>query len=314
MKIGIISYNNSENLGDYIQTIAVEQLLGRKATHFDRETLHLDPEKEHKLLVNGWFMEQPENWPPHPRFTPLFFSFHLNPTAERHLLNPEGIAYFQKHQPIGCRDHYTRKKLQEHGIEAYFSACVTLGLSQPQPKNQKDKRSPVMVLSALERLESMGKALDANSGGLWQGIKAMYNRFRFSNAQKRLNDFLNRIDAPIEYRSQILPPLSLTPTQRFEKAQEQLAAIAQARLVITSRIHSALPAVAMGVPVLFLTDGLEHPNQSSRLEGLSQFFTCIQSNQLTTIRWETLQNPQNPESYMAIMKQKVDQFLETDKK
>ena len=142
----------------------------------------------------------------------------------------------------------------------------------------------------------------------------MYNRFRFSNAQKRLNDFLNRIDAPIEYRSQILPPLSLTPTQRFEKAQEQLAAIAQARLVITSRIHSALPAVAMGVPVLFLTDGLEHPNQSSRLEGLSQFFTCIQSNQLTTIRWETLQNPQNPESYMAIMKQKVDQFLETDKK
>jgi hypothetical protein len=65
---------------------------------------------------------------------------------------------------------------------------------------------------------------------------------------------------------------------------------------------------------LFLTDGLEHSNQSSRLEGLSQFFTCISSNQLKTIDWETLENPQNPEPYVAKMKEKVNQFLETDKK
>ena len=95
MKTGIISYSTSDNLGDYIQTIAVEQLLREKATHFDREMLHLNPEKEYKLLINGWFMEQPTHWPPHPRFTPLFFSFHLNPTAEDHLLTPEGVAYLK---------------------------------------------------------------------------------------------------------------------------------------------------------------------------------------------------------------------------
>jgi hypothetical protein len=50
------------------------------------------------------------------------------------------------------------------------------------------------------------------------------------------------------------------------------------------------------------------------LEGLSQFFTCINSNQLKTIDWETLENPQNPEPYVAKMKEKVNQFLETDKK
>lgn len=314
MKTGIISYITSDNLGDYIQTIAVEQLLREKATHFDREMLHLNPEKEYKLLINGWFMEQPTHWPPHPRFTPLFFSFHLNPTAEDHLLTPEGVAYFQKHQPIGCRDHYTRKKLQKHGIEAYFSACVTLGLSQSQLKTESNKIPSILVMSAFERLESMGKALDRKSGGGWQRLKAAYNRFRFSKAHKRLNAFLNQVDAPVLYRSQILPPSSLTPGERFEKAQEQLAVIAQARLVITSRIHTALPAVAMGTPVLFLTDGLEHPNQSSRLEGLSQFFTCINSNQLKTIDWETLENPQNPEPYVAKMKEKVNQFLETDKK
>jgi hypothetical protein len=51
-------------------------------------------------------------------------------------------------------------------------------------------------------------------------------------------------------------------------------------MVITSRIHSALPAVAFGTPVLFLSDGLEHPNQKSRLEGLESFFRILNTEAL----------------------------------
>ena len=51
-------------------------------------------------------------------------------------------------------------------------------------------------------------------------------------------------------------------------------------MLITSRIHSALPAVAFGTPVLFLSDGLEHPNQKSRLEGMESFFKVIHTKEL----------------------------------
>ena len=42
----------------------------------------------------------------------------------------------------------------------------------------------------------------------------------------------------------------------------------------------SVPAAAFGTPVIFLSDGLEHPNQKSRLEGLDSFFTIITSRQL----------------------------------
>jgi hypothetical protein len=51
-------------------------------------------------------------------------------------------------------------------------------------------------------------------------------------------------------------------------------------LVITSRIHSALPAVAFETPVLFISDGLEHINQKSRLQGMELFFPIINSKDL----------------------------------
>ena len=73
--------------------------------------------------------------------------------------------------------------------------------------------------------------------------------------------------------------------ERIEKAKLQLKNIASAKLVITSRIHTALPAVAFGTPVLFLSDGLEHPNQKSRLDGMEQFFPIINSKDLR--EWET---------------------------
>ena len=51
-------------------------------------------------------------------------------------------------------------------------------------------------------------------------------------------------------------------------------------MVITSRIHSALPAVAFGTPVLFISDGLEHINQKSRLQGMELFFPILNSKDL----------------------------------
>lgn len=309
MKQAVISYQHSDNLGDYIQTLAAEQYLSGDMTRFDRDTLHIEPENEYKLLINGWFMEKPKNWPPHPKFKPLFLSFHLNPTAEKQMLNPEGVAYLKKHQPIGCRDKHTLRRLQSHGIEAYFTACLTLGLSLPTASSKQTKKAPILVVSAFERLATMGKALDSKSKGVFQQLKAGYNRYRYKKAQQRLNTFLSRIENEVVYKSQIVTAKNTTSETLFQLAQSQLEAIAVARLVITSRIHTALPAVALGIPVVFLTDGLEHPNQKSRLEGMTSFFTCINSKELKSLQWEQLEATENHRPFVEKMQSEISTFF-----
>ena len=120
----------------------------------------------------------------------------------------------------------------------------------------------------------MGKPLNSKTSGIGHFIKARYNSYRYQS-KNSFESFLQQTRLPVRYASQIIDDKKLNVEQRFQKAQEQLKAIAEAQLIITSRIHTALPAVALETPVLFLTDGLEHRNQSSRLDGLSQFSVAL---------------------------------------
>ena len=312
MKFKIIGYEASKNLGDYIQTIAAAQFFGADISLIDRELLHINPQKKHALLLSGWFMENPKNWPPHPFYKPQFLSFHLNPTAEKRILNAEGVEYLKKHQPIGCRDTHTQKQLQAKGITAYFSGCLTLALDPKKLFDTPPKKDHhILVLSVFERLQHLGKPLDKSTINMLHQGKAVWNRFRFKKAKKRLEAFLQKSRQPVQYRSQILTDNALSETERMNKAKEQLLAIAQAALVITSRIHTALPAVALGTPVLFLMDGLEHPNQKSRLEGLTRFFTCKHSRELNTLDWKAIQNKKTHRPFVEAMTKRLDNFTST---
>ena len=65
--------------------------------------------------------------------------------------------------------------------------------------------------------------------------------------------------------------------ERFETAQHFLDELAQAKLVITSRIHTALPCLAFGTPVVFINSGFEDQN---RLNGLIDFMNQINPNEI----------------------------------
>lgn len=56
------------------------------------------------------------------------------------------------------------------------------------------------------------------------------------------------------------------PQRRLELAQERLRVIASASCVVTTRLHAALPAAAMGIPVLLIP-----PPNDPRFKGLLQF-------------------------------------------
>tara|TARA_B100000686_G_C16806896_1_gene991994 strand:- start:21957 stop:22907 length:951 start_codon:yes stop_codon:yes gene_type:complete len=282
-KKAILSYPNSKNLGDYIQSIAAKKFIDEDAICIDREKLNTYNGDKVKLIMNGWFMQNPNNWPPSNKIKPLFISFHINPTAKNTMLSEESIKYFKKHQPIGCRDIYTKKILASKGIKSYFSGCLTITITN----RNAYKKEGILVLSALDRITpSINKQINFNIifslNFLIKCFKAPFKTISYYIAKKRLNKFLNRQNSKITFASQIINK-KYSEEKLFSLAQNQLNLIAKSELVITSRIHTALPAISLGTKVIFILDGLEHPNQRSRIEGLSDyFFSCRAKDLLKT--------------------------------
>ena len=116
------------NIGDYIQALASAQFLPSVDGFVDREQLKDYSGQECRMIMNGWFMHNPEQWPPSPLIHPLFVAFHINTLAEDVMLGEESLRYLKRHEPIGCRDIRTADILKNKGVEAYFSGCMTLTL------------------------------------------------------------------------------------------------------------------------------------------------------------------------------------------
>ncbi|HBR2890425.1 TPA: polysaccharide pyruvyl transferase family protein, partial [Klebsiella pneumoniae] len=61
----------------------------------------------------------------------------------------------------------------------------------------------------------------------------------------------------------------------FKMADEYLKRLASAKLVVTSRIHTALPCLAIGTPVIFVNGGFKTKVDNCRFDGLFDFFNRI---------------------------------------
>ena len=129
---------NQINIGDYIQSLAASQFLPSIDGFVQREKLNQYSSEEVTIIMNGWFMHQPENWPPSPQINPIFLSFHLNILAKDQLLSEKSVAYFKKHKPIGCRDFQSVQFLKSKNVDAYFSGCLTLTLGEKYFSKEKE--------------------------------------------------------------------------------------------------------------------------------------------------------------------------------
>ena len=307
----VLSYPKSNNLGDFIQSIAAKHQLNEKETfELDRDQLHIYNGPKVFLIMNGWFMEQSKNWPPSKKITPLFLSFHLNPTAKKNMLTENGIKYFKKHQPIGCRDYYTQKLLSSYGIKTYFSGCLTLTLNREKFNIKSNHRSGIYLISPMERLLPKNEIV---FGNMFQKLifnlkRAAINKIKYLRAIKRLNNFLKDEKEEIYNISQIIDSSKYSKEKKTELAEQHLKYIAKAKLVITSRIHSALPAVAFGTPVLFLSDGLKHINQWSRLDGMNNFFLMLNSRDLKNFDLNKIKNTKRHTPFVNRMRKEIISF------
>ena len=277
--IGVIDYHQpdqvraSSNVGDYVQTLAMlgnlarftdctftgEDGLGdlmtdlqeRVRTHHRELTLpgrpgqahlievnrdfsRLDPIPEHTWMVAfGWHMHSLFDlrfgFPYHPNVAPIFLSFHLN---RPQLLTDEAIDYLRSHGPIGCRDWGTVDILLSEGIDAFFTGCLTSTVNA--------------VFPTAEALGATPDTIGLIDVGPDVGSKARRPVERISHAGQ-------------EFREAGLIEGVAAATELLERYQRRYVRI------VTSRLHSYLPATSLGIEVRFTP---KNPSDV-RFDGLS---------------------------------------------
>lgn len=213
------------NIGDIIQTIAVEYLYQLMGVSTDQiigiSKYSLNSYQGEKVVVpiTGFFNERPDmgEVPFSDNIIPVFLGYHLG----WGLHNEKVLEFFKKYQPIGCRDSFTQKAFEALGVSAYVCGCPTIIF----PRRVKSNK---------------------------------YDKVFFVDTPKELDNFVpSKIKNKIEYISHIVT-LKKVPLSCFE--YEELVGYTQsllnryrdeAALVVTSRIHCAIPCIAMGIPVIF---------------------------------------------------------------
>ena len=144
MSYGLLTYDENKrffNVGDYVQSLAAKQFLPQVDHYINRERLGEYEGDSTQIILNGWFTHNVHHWVPSQAVDPLFVSFHVNNTAAPFMLTPEAVAYLKEHEPIGCRDKFSAQILQEKGVDAYFTGCLTLTLdSYKVPDSERGMR------------------------------------------------------------------------------------------------------------------------------------------------------------------------------
>lgn len=254
---GTLSYNariritRLPNIGDEIQGFPGIQFLPYLDTFVERDTLgDYGHGGNITLFFNAWWGSPYAQWPPTPNVHPIMLSVHIGSgmadSWARH------VGYLRGKQPIGCRDTNTLEFLHKRDIKAFFSACMTLLIRTPNVARRRG--NDIYIVDLHQGLEE---------------ILPLEIRQRATHVQHSLYD-----------------AAETDIVSRFSTAYDFVRMYSEAKLVITQRIHCALPCVAMGTPVLFFNSpempgggGSSH-KISSRTAGLTPLFHTLDLYQM----------------------------------
>ncbi len=256
---------STENLGDYIQILACLRLLElldlQPSIFLDRDTeLASAPTGEWNsgpilLPLSGWFKHMvggDPQWPPHGRIVPIFVGFHIRPHQCPALLEPASIEYMKAHAPIGCRDPFTKRILEQKGVPAYLSHCLSLTFARRPAEQAGDK----VVVASRDR----------------DIIDLLPPEYR------RDHHYVNHYAAKENFSASMAAARELLALYRT-----------QARLVITSFLHCALPCLAMGIPtVVFLPrpqNEFQRISDEERFSGLMQIAPVHRFDDMARVDW-----------------------------
>jgi hypothetical protein len=251
----------SQNLGDHIQVLGGLDLLGRLGVAPDAwvdrdDELASTPslqgiEGQVGLLLNGWFKSGAQEWPPGPRLSALPYGLHLRPWRSEALLSDGSIEWFKAHQPVGCRDTYTTGELRVRGVDAFTSRCASLAF--PRRLERPHLQTETFVVSRDQRI---CERLPPSLGGY---------------------TFVNQYVEGEDFEANMSSARALLADYR-----------ARAGLIVTTLLHCALPAIAMGVPVVVLlplNQGWQSQSDRERFSALDDLAPVHDPDDLDQVDW-----------------------------
>jgi len=255
--------------------------------------------------MNGWFMWHPEKFPPSPSINPLFVSFHIVPRIADTMLSPKTVESLKQYEPIGARDMGTMKLLEDHGVKSYFSNCLTLtlGLKYKQPVHDGGIIfvDPICEMGGnpeKSKLLRLGRAV-CLAFKHWRSVKKLLPIFSLNfntrigllskQLEKRLmcasfydvysKAFSDDVLFNAEYITHEMDQsLFGGDEDKMNCAKELIIKYGKAKYIITSRIHCALPCLAVETPVFFVTsDNFESGKMRTggRLGGIIDLFHVL---------------------------------------
>lgn len=273
MKYGVMYYKDADNIGDDIQTYTALRFLPHIDYYIDREDLNcFIPEKKEyvSMIMNGWFLHNKAAWPPSPYINPLLMSMHFThlekiDVGEKYLQGLGG-EYLKKYEPIGARDVDTQKRLERNGIKNYFSGCMTLTIK----KFENIEKEDYICLVDLDE-----KSTELIKGNTNRSIKTMTHWLNPEETKKKTFD------------------------ERMSAVEDILKIYQGAHIVFTNRLHTALPCIALGTPVVLIHgEKYEEDRLGSYLKYMISYSDVEFSKQNMN---EIIENPkQNNEDYLEI--------------
>ena len=188
------------------------------------------------------------------KITPVFLALALTPTmpvydTETFFTNERNVNYFLKHSPIGCRDEYSYNVLRTYGIPAYINGCLTISF----PRKDEPLGEYVFFVDApKDLLPYIPPSLLKNK------IDFATQQFYFNESD--IKDF-HKIFSFVR-----------TKYEFYKK---------NAKMIITSRLHIALPCTAFGIPVVLAKD-----NVDERFSFIEAFIPIYSKENYQNIDWQ----------------------------
>lgn len=274
-QFGLLRYS-SVNIGDEIQSIAASRFLPRIDCLVPRDKIKkFTSGIKTKLIMNAWWMWKPKNFPPSKDIEPLLISMHISRHIRKKFLKPEIKQYLIDHGPVGCRDRDTEEWLKSNNIPAYFSGCLTLTLQRNPLIKRKDYIIAVDIPHEVE-----------------QEIK-------------------KRTTRPVYNISREISPY-FTQEERFQIAKIVLYLYQSAHCVITSRLHAAMPCLALETPVLLLDSNDETIHNDGRYKGLAELCNIVKENDFMADKnsYDIATPPRNPSLYLDLRHKLIEKCSE----
>jgi hypothetical protein len=235
MRYAIFGFS-TPNLGDDVQALAAALLLPRIDAYVDRERLdQVKLAEPHHLIMNSWFAIKRYKATPSASIVPHYFG---QCVGRPELLNSAWLEEWKRNAPIGCRDTASVKILRDRGIDAHFTGCLTswMGRFFHPPKS----RDGVIFVDVPEAMEAY----------IPESIRSRARRLTNETGKGNMDQ-----------------------RDRFRKIAAIIDVLRSAEMVVTRRLHTALPCVGFGTPVTVYLEGSE--KNRGRFSGIDGFLPII---------------------------------------